>query len=160
MRLSEQITRQALEHTTRLNRSRHLRDLLRQNHSETPDTSQIVNVQVIDRSNDGSRRDGSLIQVPINVTVEEPRARVVRLEPDRDIIAISSDAHNVTDDWVNIVVGVVARAADNVECVAVQVDGVLQTNYAAVRSRLLDLENLHRLTGPPRTPAGMEISTL
>jgi len=81
--------------------------------------------------------------VPVNVTVEEPRARVVRLEPDRDIIASSSDAHNVTDDGVIIVVGRVARAADNVERVAVQVDGMLQTNRAAVRSRLLDLEKLH-----------------
>ena len=98
--------------------------------------------------------------MPVNVTVEEPRARVVRLEPDRDIIASSSDAHNVTDDGVIIVVRRVARAADNVECVAVQVDGVLQTNRAAARSRLLDLEKLHRLTGPPAAPAGMEISTL
>jgi hypothetical protein len=74
----------------------------------------------------GSRRDGSLFQVPVNVTVEEPRARVVRLEPDRDIIARIPDAHNVTDDGVIIVIGRVACAADNVERVAVQVDGVLQ----------------------------------
>ena len=77
------------------------------------------------------------------MTVEEPRARVVRLEPDRDIIARSSDAHNITDDGVIIVVGRVARAANDVERVAVQVDGMLPTNCATVRSRLLDLENLH-----------------
>ena len=81
--------------------------------------------------------------MPVNVTVEEPRARIVRLEPDRDIIASSSDAHNVTDDGVIIVVGRVARAANDVERVAVQVDGVLQTNCATVRSRLHDLEKLH-----------------
>ena len=66
--------------------------------------------------------------MPVNVTVEEPRARVVRLEPDRDIITLISDAHNVTDDGVIIVVGVIARAANNVERVTVQVHGVLQTN--------------------------------
>ena len=33
------------ERTTRKNRSRHLRDLLGHNHSETPDISQIVNIQ-------------------------------------------------------------------------------------------------------------------
>ena len=64
--------------------------------------------------------------MPVNVTVEEPRARVVRLEPNRDIIARIPDAHNVTDDGVIIVIGRVARATDNVECVTVQVDGVLQ----------------------------------
>ena len=66
--------------------------------------------------------------MPVNVTVEEPRARIVRLEPDRDIITLISDAHNVTDDGVIIVVGVIARAANNVERVTVQVHGVLQTN--------------------------------
>ena len=111
-----------------MNSSRHLGDVLSKHHSETTDTSQIVNIRVIDRSSDGSRRDGSPFQVPVNVTVEEPRARVVGLEPDRDIIASSSDAHNITDDGVIIVVGLVARATDNVERVAVQVHGVLQTN--------------------------------
>jgi len=111
-----------------MNSSRHLGDVLSKHHSETTDTSQIVNIRVIDRSSDGWRRDGSPFQVPVDVTVEEPWARVVRLEPDRDIIASSSDAHNITDDGVIIVVGLVARATDNVERVAVQVHGVLQTN--------------------------------
>ena len=107
----------------------HLWDILGKNHSETTDIPNGQhNIRVIDKSGDGSRRDDSLFQVPVNVAVEEPRARVVRLEPDSDIIlSVSiSHAHNVPNDWVNIVVGVVARATDNVERVAVQVYGVLQ----------------------------------
>ena len=107
-----------------MNARRHLGDVLGKNNSETPDTSQIVNIRVIDRSSDGW--NGSLFQVPVNVTVEEPRAGVVRLEPDRDIIASISDTHNVTNDGVIIIVGLVARATDNMERVAVQVHGVLQ----------------------------------
>src|SRR5579863_2183489 len=73
---------QALEPTTRMNRSRHLRDLLRHNHSKTPDTSRLVNIPTIDGKNDGSKRVDSLFQVPVDVAVKEPRARVVRHEPD------------------------------------------------------------------------------
>jgi len=117
----------ALGRTCRMNVRRHLWDVLGKNHSETTDIPNGQhNIRVIDKSSDGSRRDHSLFQVPVNVTVEEPRARVVRLEPDRHIIAITSHAHNVPNDGVIIVVGVIARATDNVERVAVQVYGVLQ----------------------------------
>jgi len=43
-------------------------------------------------------------QVPVNVAMEEPRARVVGVEPDRDIVAGIADAHDVADDGVHKVV--------------------------------------------------------
>jgi hypothetical protein len=42
--------------------------------------------------------------MPIYVAMEEPRARVVREEPDRDIISSIADAHDVADDRVHEVV--------------------------------------------------------
>ena len=44
--------------------------------------------------------DHERAQVPVNVAVEEPRARVVREKPDRDIITCVADAHDVADDGV------------------------------------------------------------
>jgi hypothetical protein len=43
-------------------------------------------------------------QVPVNVAVEEPRARVVREEPDRDVIARVADAYDVAENGVHKVV--------------------------------------------------------
>ena len=43
-------------------------------------------------------------QVPVDVAVEEPRAGVVGIEPDRDIVARAADAHDVADDGVHKVV--------------------------------------------------------
>ena len=40
------------------------------------------------------------VQVPIDVAVEEPRARVVSEEPDRHIITRVADAHDVADDRI------------------------------------------------------------
>jgi hypothetical protein len=48
--------------------------------------------------------DHERVQVPIDVAVEEPRARVVREEPDRDIISGVADAHDVADNGVHEVV--------------------------------------------------------
>jgi hypothetical protein len=48
--------------------------------------------------------DHERAQVPVNVTVEEPRARVVREEPDRDIIASVADAYDVPNNGVHKVV--------------------------------------------------------
>jgi hypothetical protein len=63
--------------------------------------------------------------VPVDVTVKEPRSRVVGEEPNRNIISWSADAHDVTDDRVDKVVCRVTSATDDMECVAVQMDGVL-----------------------------------
>ena len=42
--------------------------------------------------------------MPVNVAVEEPRARVVREESNRDIVPKVADAHDVADDGVHKVV--------------------------------------------------------
>ena len=44
--------------------------------------------------------DHERAQVPVNVAVEEPRARVVREEPDRDIVTRLADAYDIADDGV------------------------------------------------------------
>jgi hypothetical protein len=69
--------------------------------------------------------------VPIDVAVEEPRPRVVGLEPDRDIIVHVADAYDVTYNRVVKVVRRVARAADDVEDMSMQVERVLIKNAAA-----------------------------
>ena len=60
------------------------------------------------------------------MAVEEPRARIVREEPDRHVIPVIADAHNVPDDRIDIVVGRVTSTADNMERMTVQVDKVLE----------------------------------
>jgi len=60
------------------------------------------------------------------VAVEEPRARVVREESDRDVITRLAHAHDVADDGVIVVVVQVTSAADNMERMSVQVHGVLR----------------------------------
>ena len=64
--------------------------------------------------------------MPVNVAVKEPRPWVVSEESDCDIISRVADAHDVTDDRINVVVSRVTSAADDVERVPVQVDRVLQ----------------------------------
>ena len=59
------------------------------------------------------------------MAVEEPRARVVREESDRDVITRLAHAHDVADDGVIVVVVRATSAADHVECMSVQVDRVL-----------------------------------
>jgi hypothetical protein len=68
----------------------------------------------------------SLFQVPINVTVEEPRARIVREESDRHIVTGGADAHHVADDRIVKVVSRVSSTAHDVEGVSVQVNRVLE----------------------------------
>jgi hypothetical protein len=51
-------------------------------------------------------------QVPINVAVKEPRARVVGEEPDRDTISNPADVHHVADDRVFKVVRRIASTPD------------------------------------------------
>jgi hypothetical protein len=56
------------------------------------------------------------IQVPVNVTVEEPWARVVSEEPNRyDVRSASASAHDVANDRVVKVVGRIPGATDHVE---------------------------------------------
>ena len=64
-------------------------------------------------------------QVPVDVAVEEPRTGIVGEEPDRDIVARDAVAHDVADDGVYKVVRRIAGAADDVEGMSMQVNGVL-----------------------------------
>jgi hypothetical protein len=57
--------------------------------------------------------------------MEEPRARVIREEPDRDIIAGVADAHDVAEDRVLIVVRGISSTAYNRERMSMQVNGML-----------------------------------
>ena len=61
-----------------------------------------------------SHDDGeACLEVEVDVAVEEPRARVVRLEADGDVVAClrSTSADDVTPDGVVVVVDRAARAA-------------------------------------------------
>jgi len=64
-------------------------------------------------------------QVPVDVAVEEPGTGVVGEEPDRDIVAHVTDAHDVTDDGVYKVVRRISSAADDGEGMSMQVNGML-----------------------------------
>ena len=69
--------------------------------------------------------------MPVNVAVEEPRARVVSKEPDRDIVAGVADAHDVADDRVIKVIRGISSTADYEEIMAMYVNWVLlKTDHA------------------------------
>ncbi len=56
------------------------------------------------------------VQVPVDVAVEEPRARVVGEESDSYKVGFASaDAHDVADDRVDEVVGIVSSAPNHME---------------------------------------------
>ena len=73
----------------------------------------------------GTKGNHVRAQVPVDVAVEEPRAGVVGEEPDGDIVAHVAVAHDVADDGVYKVVRRIAGAADDVEGMSMQVNGVL-----------------------------------
>jgi hypothetical protein len=75
-----------------------------------------------------------LFQVPIDVAVEEPRARVVSHEPDRDIIGFDAYVHDVAYDGVVEVVRRTSCAANDVEGMPMQVDRMLFKDAEAWRS--------------------------
>ena len=55
--------------------------------------------------------------MPVDVAVEEPRARVVSGEADGDVVAVAADAHDITLRRVFIVVGSLTGRAYHVELV-------------------------------------------
>jgi hypothetical protein len=86
------------------------------------------------------------------MAVDEPWARIVRHEPDREVIRrVGAHGRNVADDGVIIVVSRGSSAADHMEVVSVQVDGVLQinANRAIVRPHTSSSKIVPKLTGPP-----------
>lgn len=59
------------------------------------------------------------------MTMQEPWARIVCLEAERDIISTSTDADNISTYRVCVVIVGVSRDPYNVECVTMKVEGVL-----------------------------------
>ena len=59
------------------------------------------------------------------MAMEEPRTRVVGLEPDGDVIPSQTNAHNISNDGVVEVVGRATGAPYNMEVVSMQMNGVL-----------------------------------
>jgi len=63
--------------------------------------------------------------VPVDMAVEEPRARIVGEETNRDIIPSVTNTHDITKNRVVKVVRRVTDAADHMEVVAVQMNRML-----------------------------------
>ena len=59
------------------------------------------------------------------MAMEEPRTRVVGLEPDGDVIPSQTNAHNISNDGVVEVVGRATGAPYHMEVVSMQMNGVL-----------------------------------
>lgn len=63
--------------------------------------------------------------MPVNVAVEEPRARVIGVETEGYIVTCSANIDNITSDRVGVVVGGATRNADNIKVVPMQMERVL-----------------------------------
>ena len=63
--------------------------------------------------------------MPIDVAVEEPRARVIGIKANRDFIPSSTYTHDIPDNRIIKVVGRVSSAADHMEVVSVQMNRML-----------------------------------
>ena len=63
--------------------------------------------------------------MPIDVAVEEPRARVVRVESERHIVACLSNVDNITSHWVGVVVSRAACDTDDVKGVTMEMEWML-----------------------------------
>ncbi len=85
--------------------------------------------------------------MPIDVAVEQPRARVVREKPDGDIITGVADAHDVAEDRVRIVVCGVTSTAHHSKRMSMQVNGMLfgEGSFKWVRPcRQMPAQKTHR----------------
>ena len=54
--------------------------------------------------------------MPINMTMQKPRPRIIRHKPKSYIVPRISNAHNITFDRVDVVGDIAACAADDGEC--------------------------------------------
>jgi hypothetical protein len=123
----------------------------------------VFNIGILDKF--GRRRGdvfqkNSHFQVPVDVAVKQPRTGVVSEEPNCDIVCFTAEAHDVTNHRIDIIVGRGTSAADNVECVPVQVYRMLcepHNTGVNIPEVLAHAKAFLQLTG---TPAGIVISTL
>jgi hypothetical protein len=89
----------------------HLRNVFGKNHSKAPGAWWQVSTKKSMKTKHDSR-----IQVPVDVAVEKPRAGVVRKESNGyEVRFASANAHNITDDWVDEVVGFASSTPNHME---------------------------------------------
>ena len=95
----------------------HVRNIFSENNSKAP-RAQKRSASAIEHNCDEA---DIRIQMPVDVAVEEPWARVVGEEPDGDLIncGAGANAYDVAHDGVVPVVYRAVRATDYVECVLV-----------------------------------------
>jgi hypothetical protein len=99
---------------------RHVRNILGKDDTKATRLARQHNSTITYRGTDHER-----VHVPVDVAVEEPRAGVVREEPDRDIITGVADAHDVAEDRIIVVVRSVTSAAYNSKGMSMQMNGML-----------------------------------
>lgn len=93
--------------------------------------------------------------MPVDVAMHNPRPRIIRPEANRDIVTSASQVHNVALDRIHKIRFGLPHCANDTECVAVEMHGVLEKNG---RVRVVADIWICGLTGPPGDPPGMEIS--
>jgi hypothetical protein len=100
------------------------------------------------------------IQVPVDVAVEEPGARVVGKEPNCDYIPGVTHTYDIPDNGVVKIVGGVASAANYMEAVPVQMNRMLLREATAINITLSwqQSANTHRPTND--TPRNGQLDTL
>lgn len=91
--------------------------------------------------------------MPVNVAVEEPRARVIRAESKCHIVSCIANTDDVTPNRVGVVVCRAASHTDNIEVMSVQMEGVLGKEAL----RQMNILASRKLTF---NPPGMETSTV
>jgi hypothetical protein len=95
--------------------------------------------------------------VPVDVAVEEPGPVVVRKEAKRDIGPSLTHIHDISDNRVVKVVGIITSAADHIKVVPVQMKRVLLQEATAINLTIFYPQS-RILTAAP--PPGMVSSTL
>lgn len=72
------------------------------------------------------------------MAMEEPRAGVVSLESDSDIVTCTADVNDIADDGVDVVVSATAGTSNDVEIVTVQVEGMTTTDDTTRHAKFND----------------------
>lgn len=63
--------------------------------------------------------------MPVNVAMHEPRAGVVRREPEGNVVAGTTNTHDITAYRVGVIVFAAAGDTDDIKVVTVKMDRVL-----------------------------------